>query len=399
MHSAVTKWMNDHSDKPEFGLEESETLTFNSMILDLPCLDGRSIRELESAAANHSSALERERAIWELAYRGISNPLDMIAKAFRREEDRRVRYNLLWLARKLAGADARTIVETALTDQDCEVRDWARLHIGEMTRTRMESEFNTGVVVRGRQYDQTLPLEVSGFGVMSIDGADMRVTLSPLWFEQIQGRVMACPRRDTFMTNLCVEKAHANYWEDGSDHYEIYPFAGKSWWSNEYTAQHRLLASPMMRTYLSGKVGEDPTNYVAAPAALARAAMTERRDALVYAREPDEPVPQSILPSAMMEASIVSHVSGQYFGWAFASLKHFQENNDFLPGTVQLISPTNRDTQHLVNWYMCGTFRGKTTDHNQDGYLDINEIVCHGAPDGRLDYYGDGTMAEDPHLV
>lgn len=395
--SDIASWMDTNSGKAEFGCEESEAMTFNSMVLDLPTLDGRTVRDLETAKNTDPSPLERERAIWELAYRDIPNKLDMIIKAFRNEDDPRVRYNLLWLARKLAGGDATTLVEAAMTDEDREVRDWARLHMSQITGRVYEPECNVGVVVRGCQYDQTLPLEVSGFGVMSLDGADMRAVLSPLWFERIQGRVMACPRRQTFMTDLMVEKAHFNYHEDGSDHYELYPFAGKSWWSDENTAHHRLLATPTQRTYLSGKVGEDRDNYVETTAALARAANTIRRPAAVIARDKDEVLsPDARKP--MAEASIVSHVSGQYFGWGYASTKHFLANNDFLPGTVQLISPTAKETRHLMNWYMCGTFRGKTSDHNKDGYLDVNEIVCHGSPDGRLDYYGDGTFAEDPHL-
>lgn len=383
--------MDENAVSPTFGCDSADLVTFNSEVIDLPSFDHRSVDELKRDAFEETNAIQRERAIWELAYRDMSNTGQILKDAFESEPTARIRANLLWLARKTASSEVAELIDLATKDEHPEVRDWAKLHLSELRGTTFDSEYDSGVYLPDQKFDQTLPLEIAGFAVVTIGNQDLRVVLSPLWFAHIQGRVMACTREETFMSRLTIEKRYEEYHPDGSDHYEIYPFAGKSWHRSELETEHRYLTNAEQRFYFSGRVEEDCRNSRNVPMAAARCARVEAR--LIQTGETSG---QSNLEEGAARKKIVSHVKGQYFGWAFASTKHYVENGDILPGTVQLINPVDPELSSMVNCYICGTFRGKVADHNGDGLLDVNEIECHGLEDGRLDYNGDGTLAADP---
>lgn len=391
MNFRFKDWMNEHAASSDFGFDHADLVTFNSQVVDLASFDQRSLDELDQAACLSESPMERERAMWERAYRDIPKIGNVLKSYFDGEPDARVRSNLLWLARKTAPTEAIALIDHATEDPHREVRDWAKLHASEIRRTPFKSEYDNGVYIRGRAFDQTLPLEIAGFAVIPLGDLDLRVVLSPLWFAHIQGRVMACTRDETFMTRLTIEKLYSGFHPDGSDHYEIYPFMGKSWRSGEFDVEHRYLTNARQRFYHSGKVEEDPENSHVVRMAAMRAARTTGR--LI---EVEERGSKGEIAETAVRRRIVSHVKGQYFGWAHASVQHYFDDGDILPGTVQLISPTEPELAPKVNCYICGTFRGKVADHNGDGLLDVNEVLCHGLEDGQLDYYGDGTLAADP---
>lgn len=389
MTTEIREWTSRNTADPNFCMDEAEAAAFNGMVLDLPSFDPRSPTELEECVFSHREPRERERALWELAYRDIEHRGELIQRGFRTESDPLVRANMIWLTLKVAPSEAHSLISLALHDDHPEVRDWARLYDSELRGKRFDSEYRSGVFIRGTCFDQTLPLQIAGFAVVGVPGGDRRVVLSPSWFAHIQGRVMACTRNDTFMTDLTIEKTYFGYHPDGSDHYEIYPFRGKSWDTSDGRTQHRYLAKAIRPTYLSGKVEEEPVHTVVVPMNGNRAATTGRQDVQVVMRDADGHSSEAV-------NRVVTDVRGQYFGWAFASLHHYLEAGDIQPGTVQLVSPVEDETAPLVNCYICGTFRGKLSDHNGDGMVDINEIPCHGTPDGRLDYSGDGSFAADP---
>lgn len=384
-------WMDEHAASPAFGFDQADIVTFNSQVVELPSFDQRSIDDLDAVARFDPSPMRRERAIWELAYRDMSTSGQTLRGYFDGEPSARVRSNLLWLARKVAPAEAIGLIEHALQDDNREVRDWAKLHASEILQTPFESEYSRGIYIRDRAFDQTLPLEIAGLAVMPFGDTDLQVVLSPLWFAHIQGRVMACTRDETFMTRLTIEKLYSGYHPDGSDHYEIYPFMGRSWRSGEFDVEHRYVTNAKQQFYSSGRVEEEPSNSREVRMGACRTARTTGRLVEIEERGSNE-----VTRTAVAPRRIVSHVKGQYFGWAYASMQHYFDHGDILPGTVQLISPTEHDLSSTVNCYICGTFRGKVADHNGDGILDVNEIICHGTEDGSLDYYGDGNLAPDP---
>jgi hypothetical protein len=397
MSTAVREWMTAKSSDQNFGFDMAESVTFNSMVLGLPSFDRRSAAALEECALSNTSAMERERALWELAYRENVDISKVIRKFFRDETHPRVRANALWLALKRLPEQIGSLLQEAQNDPDKNVRDWGKLYTSELSSTLFQSEYNRGTFVRGRAFDQTLPLQIAGFAVVALGGDDFRIVLSPEWFAHIQGRVMACTRDETFMTRLTIEKCYFGYHPDGSDHHEIYPFAGKSWRSGPEEVEHRYITRSEKRPfYLSGRVEEDPSSIRQAQFAAARAARTIGRYMPVLDRDEGDPATDLERVQPIAERRVVSHVRGQYFGWAFASTRHYLESGQILPGTVQLLSPTEPATADLINCYICGTFRGKLGDNNGDGFADVNDEICHGSEDGRLDYNGDRTFTADP---
>ena len=319
----------------------------------------------------------------------------------------------MWLALKHGRQGAVPLLEAARTDAHREVRDWARVFLREVTGEPVASEYDEGMYLPDSPFDQTLPLQIAGFAILQLPGMGaVRATLSPLWFEQIMGRVLACTNRATFMKNLTIEKCLEAYHPDGTNHYEIFPFAGVSWATAEGSIQHRYESITRRTFYRSGKV-EDRSMGVDkdVPVILNRKAAStgevlsvrppeagdfrDRVD-LTPAREAGTTALAGGRGIKLLNGTVVRTVRGQFFGWAHTSLGHYLKHNRVLPGTVQLVDPLHEATADLVNTYLCGTFRGKIGDYDGDGRLDVNLIPCHGTATGELDYHADGSLAADP---
>jgi hypothetical protein len=92
----------------------------------------------------------------------------------------------------------------------------------------------------------------------------------------------------------------------------------------------------------------------------------------------------------------VRTVRGRYFGWAAINLENVLATGKVSAGDVQLSNPTDPIAGPMTNTRLYGTFRSKISDLDDDGYLDINTIKCHGTEDGELDLNCDGTKVDDP---
>ncbi len=388
MSSTVNEWISLDLEAQSRGLDLAETAGFNSMVEDVPTFDMRSDSELIGSAFHHPDAVQRERAIWEFGFRNRDRAFEQLRRFFEREARPDLRWNALWLAIKYCPEHAPDMLESALFDEHPEVRDWAKLYLREVTGRAISSEFQTGRYVSGASFDQTLPLQISGFAIIDVPlVGNRRVNLSPLWFSAIQGRVMACTRTDSFKTNLTIEKCMFGYHPDGSHHYEIYPFAGTSWETSDGRIQHRYTASAVHHFYTEGRVEENLDCSVPVP-------MLAGRSASSFA----EPLPVFEGSTSFAGSrNVVRDVRGQFFGFCFTSTKHYLQHGEVLPGTVQIANPHEPVAAALINTYLCGTFRGKASDHDEDGMLDVNVIPCHGSADGRLDYFADRTYAQDPY--
>lgn len=395
-------------------LDYAETLNFVGNVDVIPSFDGRSDNELSETANSHSDRIERERALWEYGYRCRESSLNLLQHVLAHEADPSIRWNLLWLALKVVPGAAIGLLDFALKDDHREVRDWAKLHLKHLTGAKFSSEYDTMTYISAGSFDQTLPLQIAGFAVLTIPGlGPTRVTLSPLWFEHIMGRVLACTSLDTFMKDLTIEKLLEGYHQDGSHHYEIFPFSGVSWPTADGRIQHRYESTSIRKFYLSGRVEDKTKGVVEIPVILNRAAGSSGEalqtlpplDALFTGRGKDTVVKTGGDVSSgvtdargirLLNGKVVRTVGGQFFGWAHTSLDHYVTHGKVLPGTVQLANPLNELTAELVNTYLCGTFCGKLGDYNGDGYLDLNLIRCHGTRDGKLDYNCDESIQLDP---
>jgi hypothetical protein len=355
--------------------------------------DQRSDDELLRVASNHDSAMERERALWEYAYRHGSDALASIDKYLHTEPEPSVRWNLLWLSVKLGGDAALPLIKRALHDENCEVRDWARLFLEELTSEPYGMEYSSAVYESTGTFDQTLPLQIAGHANVLVPNVGwVRARLSPLWFAHIMGRVMACTNVETFMTDLIIEKELKGYNPDGSNHYEIFLFRGASHLITDTIAQHIYESNTMRPFYQSGKVKEGIP--YSSPVCLTRIAFTDRVQIAIGERSGAS----DLRGQRLAEFGVVRSVRGHFSGWAYTDLSRYLATGEVQPGTVQLVSTADPIVGKRANTVLYGTFRGKLGDLDGDGQFDVNSIPCHGTVDGLIDLDCDGIADADPFV-
>lgn len=347
-------------------------------------LDPRSDGDLKQVMFDHESAMERERAIWEYADRHRADVLPLLSEVAQSERDPSLRWSTLWAAQKFSGLECLDLLRKFTLDEHPEVRSWAALLIREITGPTpdLADETRPAKIDESNPFDQTLPLTISGYARVLVPGMGwIEATLSPKWFEAIMGRVMACTRMDTFTSDLVIEKRIKGYHPDGSDHYEIYPFRGHTQQLAPDVYAHYYQSETRHTFYPSGKVedaSEEPLANVIVN--IQRGAGSE----LSILRED---------PSRR----VVRSVRGRYAGAAYINLARVLSNSMQIgPGEVQLSNFHHPQVRSLTNTQLFGTFKGKLSDIDGDGCLDVNTERCHGTLDGELDYDLDGIPDRDP---
>jgi hypothetical protein len=349
--------------------------------------DLRDDEDLLAVARGSSSALERERAFWEYLDRKGSDSLALLAEVARTDPDPGNRISALWCVQKSRNPESEAVLERSFLDDEPEVAEWAVLLATELHRVAIfEPRVKRKIAVDDSNlFDQTLPLLISGHAATRVDGVGwVRVTLSPKWFESIMGRVMACTRVATFASDLVIEKCIRNYHPDGSNHYETFLFRGVTFDIEPGIRLHEYTAEARHTFYPSGKVedgSEAPLDDVIVGAN--RAGLT--------ATTSIEHRPQ-----------VVQSVRGRYSGYAYVDPVRVARQlmagriPTVEPGEVQLSSPHHPVTGPLTNTLLYGTFKGKLSDLNGDGLIDVNTERCHGTLDGLLDRDLDGIPDADP---
>lgn len=375
-------------DRDILALDPAERLEFSRMRGfgegAVARFDKRPDSKLRECMSSHPLALERERAAWELGDRLKIHAIPEIREMLLREADSDVRRGLLWLVQKHGGLRAIAILRQFIRDDDVEVREWAEMLLMESERTPLP-EVTSRPTKRnaGNVFDQTLPLVISGFARTYIPGLGwVQVTLSPKWFELILGRVMACTRDDTFERALVIEKRLKGFHPDNTDHYEIFKFRGFSHSLDAQTMHHQYESFTNHTFYPSGLVEDESKGAVDDMfVTLARVAATIR-------------VPDLSNPNR----DVVHSVRGRYMGWAYVDLARVVASGMTVgAGEAQLSSLHHRKFGHLTNTFLFGSFKGKLSDLDGDGVLDVNTEVCHGNLDGDLDYFADGSGRGDPY--
>lgn len=398
------------ADRSAESKDPAERLSFTSPPSEgVARFDLRSDQALRQAMFDESTSMERERATWEYADRHCKAALPLLLEIAGRDPDPAVRWTTLWLIQKVGGSAARDAIMPFAGDDHPEVSDWARLFLREITgRPSPVQDTRTACFDTSNPFDQTLPLQIAGHARTLVPNLGwVQATLSPQWFEAIMGRVMACTLAETFDTDLVIEKRIKGYHPDGSDHYEIYGFRGFTTAPAAGLTHHVYECQSRHTFYPSGKLEDgsiEPIgdvgvvlNRVALPA-FAPAELPimplPRRDNL-----PTMPPLRIPLPPLKPERAsrIVQSVRGRYMGAAFVNVDRLLANGMRIgAGEVQLSSLHHPVVGKLTNTFLFGTFKGKLSDLNDDGMLDINTERCHGTLDAKLDYRLRGTPNPDP---
>ncbi|ASP73857.1 HEAT repeat domain-containing protein (plasmid) [Sinorhizobium meliloti] len=359
-------------DRPLDPAEHLNELRYD--LIPVSRFDDRDDDTLAEAALefSNSTPLERERAAWELRQRSGERCFPLLVEMLRREPSQAVRCGLLWLVQKTGGARALTLLESFQEDQDPEIREWAEILTKESHRdfTPITGR-RSAKKVPNNPFDQTLPLMISGFARTFVPQIGwVQATLSPLWFDSILGRVMACTKNDSFATALVIEKEIKSYFADGGDRHELYSFKGLTQAVGHGVNYHEYIGTAQHSFFLSGKVDDHSGGVVPEVRMyVSRMAITTRTT--------------MHLEGADQKVDAVQSVRGTYSGFAYVSVERMLSNIEKFgrmtigSGEVQLIDPHNAEVGHLANTVLFGTFKGKLSDVDGDGLLDINTIYCH----------------------
>jgi len=359
---------------------------------DVLRLDSRSDDELKATAFDHPLAVERERAMWEYADRHPLDAAGIVLDAARADPDERVRRAYLWLLQKLRSDRVRDQIAEFGTDPDPEVRSWSALLLAECGgETFAFHDSRSATFDDENPFDQTLPLCIEGHARTFVEHVGwLQAKLSPLWFEEIMGRVMACTCIDTIDRDLIIEKRLKEFHFDGTDHYEIYKFAGITMRSSPFDAYHVYQGTSRHAFYPSGKV-ED---HSVAPIGNAVAG-AQRGAATALVRDPLAGAESE--RAARVFGKAVQSVRGRYYGFAYVDTARVAANGMRVgAGEAQLTDPQHPIVGGFTNTFLWGTFKGKLSDLDGDGKLDVNTERCHGTKDGELDYSLAGCPNADP---
>jgi hypothetical protein len=345
--------------------------------------DARPDRLLREVIRDHPVTLERERAVWEYADRKRSESVPLLTLVARQDADPVLRCGTLWALRKVAAVAGADAIEPSLRDDHPEVRDWAALFLREIgaappaARELSALRFNPA-----NPFDQTMPLLAAGYAQVLVPPLGyFRATLSPLWFESVMGRMMACTRADTVKTDLILEKRLAHYHPNGSHHYQMFRFRGFTRDLGADVYYHRYEAQARHTFYPSGKIEDASVPPVCNAVVRLRRSVTT-----VQARLPHD-----------RSRKVVRSLRGRSMGSAFINVERVLSNGMQIgPGEVQVVSYHNPLLASLANTFLSVTFRGKLSDLDGDGCLDVNTERCHGTSCGELDLDLDGVADCDP---
>lgn len=366
-------------------MDPSERLEFSRPSkVGIQRFDARDEVKLKEAMFDQPIALERERAVWEYADRYRTEGLSVLTEVAKRDTDPSLRWSTLWAIQKFGGIQSLGVIGESLKDEHPEVRSWAHLLLREINGVNeYEADTREAKFDERNPFDQTLPLLIAGYARVHLPHAGwIQATLSPKWFESIMGRVMACTREDTFETDLVIEKRISKYHADGSDHLEIFKFKGFSQQMSPAVYYHQYEAKARHTFYPSGKVEETSVAPLDDVIVNIQRGATTLRTTL-----PQEP-----------SVRVVQSVRGRYMGPAYINLNRILSNGMFIgAGEVQLSNYHHPVAGPLTNTFLFGTFKGKLSDLDGDGYLDVNTEPCHGTIDGELDHDLDGAKDEDPY--
>lgn len=351
--------------------------------------DVRNQKALMAAVRDDASELERERALWELADRLGPDAVPQVQNFLAVESSRDLRQGGLWLILQLLGKPSMSILEEYFMDADPEVADYARVMHSDLSGKRAPRVFTEAEVEDGHHFDQTVPLMISGQVIVDTEMGPTRARLSPLWFDAILGKVTACTNADTIHTNLVIEKALKGLHEDGSTHYEVFPFRGTSVEYADSLMEHTYLSETIRPFYTSGIVEEGQS--IPIPVSLERCALTDIADMERWTLHGEERAAKL----REHEHPFVVSVRGRFAGWASSNMSRIDEEG-VKAGLVQLSSTCHEVAGPMTNTKVFGIFRGKPADFNGNGRLSINGYKAHGDASGSMDYFADGTMSPDP---
>ncbi|MFQ5976722.1 MAG: hypothetical protein ACE5OZ_01170 [Candidatus Heimdallarchaeota archaeon] len=349
--------------------------------------------KIRSENEDENALVDKEISLWSSTLKNSS--FGKIISQIKEENDERFLISsMLALHRNSYKSPAEVIdffEEVSSESKNPEVAEWAKLFLAEMISTlpKRKNILNEPVSARdfdfipNRPFDVTMPLIFSGVAYTKVAGIKNKIIISPLLFENLFGKAMACVRQDSFKTKLVIEKYVPDLHPDGSAHYEIFAFSGHTENITENAFVHNYWADISRPYYTSGK-----TEVVRDNAPVLRGVRFS------FGRVAETTAPKRYW---MNEGPLVETVRGAFFGYGQIGVNRLRKAKFALSsGLFQLTPKINPQTMKESNTIFYGVFYGKLSDHSKNGKLDMNTLPIHCTPDGKLDYLGDGSLEKDP---
>jgi hypothetical protein len=349
---------------------------------------------LRALAVNSKNLVERDQSVWQLAQCFPKTAAETIIESIKTAPSTQMATSGIIALHKLAHLSPQPVRQFLVEldkNAEVEIAEWARLFIRDIEASTNGDFASLAQPVSDRDFvydpdatfDATMPLIFHCDAYTKIGPTTWHTVVSPTWFRTIFGDAMALIREETYESNLILEKSVPGLHEDGSLHYEHFPFTGETQILAPNIYKHNYWANLHRPFYTSGRTESvSPANPVirSVPMSFFRMAVTSAPERY---RVNGKPLPES--------------VRGMFFGYGHIEPSVLIGNKlDLKAGDFQLTPKQNPETGAPANTMFCGTFFGKVRDVDGDGKLDFNTIPTHCNTEGRLDYGGDGQMAPDP---
>lgn len=368
-------------------------------------LDDRTDAELVTAMSEGKSPVLREQAIFEYADRLAADAVPVLAAALAKETDPRVRIDTLIAIAKQAGADAGPILRRAFEgetvelrtdperpprtvtvaepDADVEVREWARILYEEAGLGDVGFEPRTVRSYPGRVFDQSIPLHIAcNLYLKGPQGSWVKAVMSPLKIEQVFGNCHANPSVATREHQLMLTKRLRGFNSDGSDHWEVFRFRGLTDRTDPYKANFAFVANEERPFFLSGQINDTSEGVLAGNVSFLRVGQ--------WRLDPNIPVQGD---------AAIRYVKGNFMSWGYVDLRQTIDDDngdgDPLDAGEMLRAVVYDGDKVYSNTLVAGTWKGKITDEDGDGVLDLNYPRQLVTRDGWLDLDADG-VADEP---
>lgn len=368
-------------------------------------LDSRTDAQLVTAMSEAESPVLREQAIYEYADRLAADAVPALAAALAKEGDPRVRIDTLIAIAKQGGAEAGPILRrvfegetvevptnperpprTAVLvepDADAEVREWARILYEEAGLGDVGFEPRKVRSYPGRTFDQSIPLHIAcNLYVKGPRGSWVKAVMSPLKIEQVFGNCHANPSVATREHQLVLTKRLRGFNADGSDHWEVFRFRGLTERTDPHKANFAFVAHEERPFFLSGQINDTSEGVLAGDVSFLRVGQ--------WRLDPNIPVQGD---------AAIRYVKGNFMSWGYVDLRQTADDDDGdgdpLDAGEMLRAVVYDGDKVYSNTLVAGTWKGKISDEDGDGVLDLNYPRQLVTRDGWLDLDADG-VADEP---
>lgn len=346
-------------------------------------------------AINSDDAIIRDQAVWGLAS-GNDVDINTLITSIEKAPTEELAISGLLAIQKVAQLDLDRVLAflnevAGEKGAHINLAEWASLiraeiqacEYGDLEKLKDPISQREAIHLEGKTFDLTMPLIFQCNACTAIGGVRRHTTISPTWFKQIFGDAMACISTETFRSKLILEKKVSNLHEDGSPHYEHFPFGGTTQQLSSNLHLHNYWSQIYRPFYTSGRVEVVTDRHHVihnVPMTFCRLAITAAYDKY-----------------AVNGVAMPESVRGIFFGYGHISPKTvLLRGLKMRPGDFQISSRQNPETGKRANTYFYGTFFGKLSDTNSDGKLTLNARPVHCDSKGKLDYSGKGLMDKDP---